>query len=294
MYFTKDALAKMRVDCAQVPEKSQALKEAFIVRQYLTPRAKEFAHHGLARRIETLARCIDIIFASLPPDREEIPDGDSLKDAMIVIQAFVFNAFGALDNLAWIWISEKGVTRRDGSQMPDSWVGFGKKNTRVRQSLSKEFQSYLTGLNSWFAHLEDFRHALAHRIPLYIVPYVVPEAKQKEYDEFSQLMAQTREPGEYERLKADQRKLVQFAPWMTHSYGEKAKRVVFHPQMLSDFNTIEEMARKLLVELDRIDAPPQNNGRGLLSRLAALLHCAWERGRNLIARTKRANALSTS
>jgi hypothetical protein len=38
---------------------------------------------------------------------------------------------------------------------------------------------------------------------------------------------------------------------MTHSIVEGAGRVVFHPQMLADFNTIDEMSGKLLDELGR-------------------------------------------
>jgi hypothetical protein len=41
----------------------------------------------------------------------------------------------------------------------------------VRTSLSQEFQDYLKALEAW--HLADLRQALAHRIPLYIPPYVI-------------------------------------------------------------------------------------------------------------------------
>jgi hypothetical protein len=86
---------------------------------------------------------------------------------MINIQAFVFNVFGSIDNLAWIWVREKGLAMDDGLPIPNAWVGLGKKNRFVRHSFSTEFQEFLKGLNDWFDHLDDFRHALAHRIPLY-------------------------------------------------------------------------------------------------------------------------------
>ena len=55
----------------------------------------------------------------------------------------------------------------------------------------------------------------------------------------------------YERLQAEQDSLMTFRPWMTHSFEEKAGVVHFHRQLLADFNTIDELGRKMLVELDR-------------------------------------------
>ena len=56
---------------------------------------------------------------------------------------------------------------------------------------------------------------------------------------------------EYDRLAADQQALGTFQPTMTHSFEEKAHSVVFHSQLLADFNTIEELGRRMLEELDR-------------------------------------------
>jgi hypothetical protein len=33
-----------------------------------------------------------------------------------------------------------------------------------------DFRAYLDTLEAWFAYLADYRHALAHRIPVYILP----------------------------------------------------------------------------------------------------------------------------
>jgi len=37
---------------------------------------------------------------------------------------------------------------------------------------------------------------------------------------------------------------------MTHSFGEKATPHYFHPQLLVDFATIDELAWKMLAELN--------------------------------------------
>jgi hypothetical protein len=38
----------------------------------------------------------------------------------------VFNAFGCLDNLAWIWVHEKELKGQDGNDLKAQWVGLGK------------------------------------------------------------------------------------------------------------------------------------------------------------------------
>lgn len=42
-----------------------------------------------------------------------------------------------------------------------------------------------------------------------------------------------------------------FRPLIQHSFEEKAVPFVFHAQMLADFNTIEEVGRKMIEELKR-------------------------------------------
>jgi hypothetical protein len=129
-------------------------------------------------------------------------------------------------------------------------VGLNRKNTLVRESFSTEFQKYLTGLNDWFDYLEGFRHPLAHRIPLYIPPYIVSEDKDVAYRLLENRRMTESDVTEYERLSAEQKALATFVPLMMHSFEEKAKPVVFHSQMLIDFVTVEELAKKILEELD--------------------------------------------
>ena len=50
--------------------------------------------------------CIERVFEILPPEQDERPSDRILFGATVFIQSFVMNIFGALDNLAWIWVSE--------------------------------------------------------------------------------------------------------------------------------------------------------------------------------------------
>jgi len=102
--------------------------------------------------------------------------------------------------------------------------------------------------------MAGFRHALAHRIPLYIPPYGVRESDKTACQDFETRMAEAlkqRNVAEYERLSAEQLKLAKFQPWIQHSFGEGAGPVYFHPQLLADFRTVDEIAWKVLEQLDR-------------------------------------------
>src|SRR6266849_1251084 len=204
MYFSKKSLEVLQADYETMSERCQRLLDAYAAYKYTNARAQEFAMQGFARRLQTIIRCVINTFELLPPEQADLPTREERHDAEINIQAFVFNAFGSIDNLAWIWLMERGITQKDGSAIPSTRVGLSKKNRFVRSSFSSEFRKYLQSLDQWFDHLENFRHALAHRIPLYIPPYVVLDSKQAKYKEIEERMMKTTTREEYERLLAEQ------------------------------------------------------------------------------------------
>ena len=173
---------------------------------------------------------------------------------VICIQAFTFNAFACLDNLAWIWVCEKKLTTEQGDPIPAGKVGLGKKCKLVRRSLPADIRKYLKSLDAWFDHLENFRHALAHRIPLYIPPCMVAEKDLAAYQLLDAQKAKARRRGndrKYAQLDARQKALTRYQPEMVHSFTDGSKRVVFHPQLLSDFKTICELGLKMNAVLDQ-------------------------------------------
>ena len=258
MYYSDDALKKLAEGYAAIDAKLNILLERYILLVLKSPRAQEFARQGFPRRLKVMVRCIVNVFEHIPPERNELPSRNELSDATINIQSFVFNVFGAIDNLAWIWMHENGQKRNDGTPIPDRYVGLGRENASVRSALSKEFQDYLQTLEAWFKHMADLRHALAHRIPLYIPPYVIQRKDLDAYKDFEARMAEAAKKGdfiEYDRLSSEQFKLGRFRPWVQHSFEEGSKPVVFHVQMLADFNTVDELAHKMLNELVKSQAP---------------------------------------
>ena len=251
-YFSAEHIAKLRQAHQEVHEKFAELRQRYIIRNYKSERAREFATHGFGRRLGTLVRAIDQVYEILPPEREDIPERDEVVDATIAIQSFVLNTFGCLDNLAWIWVYEKDIKGKEGNELDPKRVGLGSK--QVRASFSNEFRAYLDSRQKWLENLKDFRDSLAHRIPLYIPPFIVTPATVDEYNRLEQASgeaAQRADFQEYDRLQLEQKRLGLFRPWMTHSQFEKAPSVVFHSQLVADYVTIDEVGRTMLEELDR-------------------------------------------
>jgi hypothetical protein len=132
-------------------------------------------------------------------------------------------------------------------------VGLRAKHKEVRSTLSVGFQDYLVKLDPWLDYIIEYRDALAHRIPLYVPPGGVPVTHVDAYNSLEQGIQQTLyvrgDAYEYERLLAEQNKLVVFQPLVSHSITETTARFAFHVQMVVDFMTVDEMGNKMLDEL---------------------------------------------
>jgi hypothetical protein len=251
-YFSAEQIAELHQGRQEVQRQFAELRQRYIVRKYKSDRAREYAVHRFGRRLGTLARAIDQVYEVLPPEREDIPERNEVVVSTIAIQSFVLNAFGCLDNLAWIWVYEKDIKGKDGKELDPKRVGLGSKE--VRSSFSESFRNYLDSRQKWFENLKNFRDSLAHRIPLYIPPFVVTPATADEYNRLARASGealQRADFGEYERLQSEQKKLGRFRPWMTHSQFEKSPSVVFHSQLVADYVTVDEFGRTMLQELNR-------------------------------------------
>jgi len=214
--------------------------------------AREMMEHGVSRRIATLKHCLERTFETLPPEAGQ-PSRGELLDATAFLQTFFINAFGATDNLAWVWVKETGVTDRRGRPLARSEVGLTPRHVALRESLSETTRAYLAAADEWFGYLQDYRHALAHRIPLYIPPTMVTPEEVEEFKRFeSEMMAEGFDPERWQRVLAAQGALGRFEPVMMHSYGEGAQPMWFHGQMICDFATVIEIAEHVLGDLQAI------------------------------------------
>ena len=250
-FYAPHQLSELQEGCSTVNRAYERLLSEYLSLRLTNEDAYEYARHGFVRRIGTLKRCIENVYSIYPPERCDKPSRDECLDLAINLQSFVFNIFGALDNLAWIWVKEKLITDR-GRPLRDQQVGLRSGYVIVRKSFSAEFQKYLTSRDEWFQHLEGFRHSLAHRIPLYVIPYTLhPDKLQahNELEEQKQKAYHRRDFLSYDQLDAEQEALGRFSPYITHSISEHAPLVPFHVQTLADWNTVVEMADRFQSEI---------------------------------------------
>nr|WP_143840480.1 hypothetical protein [Novosphingobium panipatense] len=219
---------------------------------YRDDRGREFATHGLSRRLNMLEHCMDRIFETVPPEEGE-PSRSALMDATAFVQTFVINVYGAIDNLAHVWCSESDLRDKQGRPLAPMRIGLGPKCQFVRASLPADLQTYLGELDAWFAYLEGYRHALAHRVPLYIPPRQLGPTAQEEYAaiEVERLEAVKRKDwhrvGE---LGAAQDRLGSFVGFIMHSFSEGAQPMRFHAQLICDLATVVELGERVFGALD--------------------------------------------
>ncbi|MEI9803497.1 MAG: hypothetical protein WDN48_02235, partial [Pseudolabrys sp.] len=249
-FFSEPDIVELNHAKDDLHVKFGALKDKLVARSYKSDRGRAYTFEGLIRRLDTMIRAIDYVFEILPPQLEDTPTIDDTVIATILIQSFVINVQGCLDNLAWIWVYETFQKDKWGHELDRRMVGIGEGYWFLRRSFSKPFRTYLKSQKKWFRHVAEFRDTLAHRIPLYVLPFIVSGPNMDEYNRLQAEAFATHDYKTYLELKTRQDKLGAYRPWMTHSPIEGAPLAVFHKQMLQDFLTIDECANKIFAEID--------------------------------------------
>jgi hypothetical protein len=250
--YNPSDIEQIEAAAAEWFERGQNLATGFLTLQFQNQSAREFTQHGLSRRLNILRHSIDRVFYAIPLT-ETAPTRESVLDATCYLQTFVINAFGSIDNLARVWLAETRRAKPNGKPLSKNDIGFGPKNEIARTSLPQEFQTYLASTDDWFGYLADYRHALAHRIPLYIPPKVLNNENTTEYQRIEALIEPAIRERDFVRwdvLMNEQAALGVFEPVMMHSYGEKAKPVRVHPQMVCDYATVVEIGEHTLRALE--------------------------------------------
>ncbi len=225
MRYSECEIEELSEQYSKWTDRGETLIERILTHAFKKEPSRTLAAHGLARRLMTLARCMERVYRIIPLDAEN-PAIDEIQDASIFLQAFVVNVYGSIDNLARLWVWEAEVTKSNGGRLPQKWIGLKPSCRHVRQSLPSSFQKYLNNANLWFKYLENYRHALAHRIPLYIPTQCLDQVSSGPYE-----------------------------PLMMHSFGsaeEDGWPVRFHPQMVCDFATVVELSEKMMTELEAL------------------------------------------
>ena len=251
MQYSKENLDQLYNDYDRIHERYVDLSLSYLKKDFKTPKAREFAEHGFCRRVNLMAHCIRVVFEKIPPSTTHPLNLEKVLDATIYLQVFRFNVFGCLDNLAHIWVEEMNIKQDNGKKISNLSVSFfarHKQNQNINKCLSEEFGLYLDRLDPWFQNLKNFRDAIAHRIPVYIPPYCTYDEMEGDLDIESGTNKE--DSHKYDEPKCNLGPTAHFLPIATHSFMEDSEQILFHPQMLSDYNIIDEIGRKLLRELD--------------------------------------------
>jgi len=248
-YYKENDINEMASKFRELKAKHNSLQERISLHLFSTPKGEEFAKHGYLRRSDMLWRCVQKTFETIPLTLSEMPTRDHTKDVTIFLHCFMIHVFGACDDLAWILVHEKDITKPDGGELPRNWVGFRKANKLVRNELSANMITVLDGLEDWFEHVDEFRHSLAHRIPLYVPQYYIRHDREDDYRRLERESFEALKRGdlaEHQRLELEQIDLTFFRPWFVHSLSECSPTVVIHPQMLADFGAVLELGEATL------------------------------------------------
>ena len=253
--FTDEQVVEMYEKKATAERELAAVFGRCLERPYKTVRGKEFAHEGLGRRLRTCERAIYQVFEFIPPKPRRLPSKEKMTDTEGCLHAFLMATYGAIDNLAWIWVSETGLKNPNGKPLHRGHVGLRPENTLVVASLPLNLRMKLATFGGWFNQNDDYRHALAHRIPPYIPPFAIKTADFEKYQKLNAGIWPAILEGDFAkktRLERRLRKLKRFEPVIQHSWGENAVPVIFHAMLIADALTIASLTGDIFDALDAL------------------------------------------
>jgi hypothetical protein len=211
-------------------------------------KAKEYLTQGAGRRLNIVTRCVENIFGIFPIGQTAQLTREELADVVINLHAFFVNLSGLFDNLGWVFVFENELLGEPTEgKLGRNEVGLFNRKTQSR--LPDALRTYLQSerLQNWYSvYSKNYRDALAHRIPLYVPPFVLSGADQEKYLELeAQLQALDRTVHDnfaiYDDILERQKQLGQASPFFVHSVGEEDHPVFLHAQVIADYATIEEI-----------------------------------------------------
>ena len=257
--YGDENLEKFRQEIEFLYKEESDLDDRIFLRHDLSKEGREYAIQGLKRGIDLLLHSIRFTYETIPPSRMSPPSDTEKRNATLAIQAFYTNIFGALDNIGRIWAEEKPELSQNNCPLGKAEITiFPKpKNKVLYRSFPEAMQKAIDESTTWFNALTEYRDGLAHRIPLYIPPGIIDQKDASKYQQLDEAYWRARINGDpkADTIFEEQMKLTHWRPFMTHSFGENAKPIMFHPQMIIDLKTIFVLTNELFDALDMLVKP---------------------------------------
>lgn len=210
---------------------------------------KEHLIYGVCRRLDVIRRSLSNMFLAFPPSQTEKLGEAEISNVQINLHAFCINVAGIFDNWAWAFTLHHDLLDEvEGKH----GVGFFKK--KLFRFLPPDLSSQVEATRDWHdLYLKEYRDALAHRIPLYIPPFVlygneVDRYRELEQEKYESLFSNDFDPDQYEEISAALESMGSAGSVFLHSFdfGDTYKPVQLHPQVLCDCETVVEFGRSFL------------------------------------------------
>jgi hypothetical protein len=215
-------------------------------------RAGEFARTGFCRRLGYLEHAIRRMDEVYPPNCTRA-SREQVKDAELILQAFVMNVFGAIDNLAWVWALERDLTGPKGQPLWPAEICFtGPRSRWMVATLTPPILTALDNAKEWFDQIGAYRHGVAHQVPIYI-PRLYSAADIASSEEIDVAINEAIAAGQKKELGPllDKRhRLGDYGAYMALNGEHRA--MLLHPQMVCDLATVVELGELIMSELPNI------------------------------------------
>jgi hypothetical protein len=215
--------------------------------QLKSPRAREYLHNGVGRRMGLVQRCVERMFQIFPPDRSVHFQRKELEDINIYLHAFLLNIYGILDDVAWVVVLEATQQEVRDRRKVSLYA------PEVQRHLPKQTVDFLATMKSWHDnYIKNFRDSLAHRIPAYVPPKQLVGNEVQRSEELEREIFEAITKHQFDRVEAlqeEERKLGSLMPVYTHSFGDsdRSAPVYLHNQILVDLRTVAAIVRAVLL-----------------------------------------------
>lgn len=252
MIYPPDLIARINRELKTVLRELQNLSLTIVCEfapSLKVERAREYALHGVGRRVRTIRRCLENIFFIFPVERTALLSNDERCDVEINLHAFVINVYGLQDNLAWVYVMEKNMI----SKIKNGRIGVSLFKKSTQEYLPTSLCEYLRSetMTNWHKdYSQDYRDALAHRIPLYIPPFTVTAEEQARWQDLDSQVVEAmkeRDPDRMEALSAEKNAIGTISAMYLHaiSDSEHSRPVFLHPQVVCDALTAIELIKQV-------------------------------------------------
>lgn len=209
--------------------------------------AREFALHGVSRRLGIIQSCVRNIFLLYPPERTERLDRDALQSVNINLHAMLVNVSGLQDNWAWVYVLEQGVVI--GKRFRRSDVGLYQNRTQALLPLAVTTYLNEPTMIQWRdLYAKEYRDSIAHRVPLYVPPSNLSPADLARHGELGELMNAHNLSGDIEAMfdaLRERNNLGSASPLFLNSITV-GRPLLLHPQIICDAMTVAEISEIML------------------------------------------------